>query len=443
MNFLQRSLAVFSNNPKTRIVSVLDIGSSKITCLIVKLIADENLSYLYGRTHRLEVLGFGCAVSAGIKAGVVVNMQEAENSIRQAVSAAERMCGVTIDSVIVGMSSTQTKIIHRREYVETANNEVRKADIDKALQRAISRDVPLDDCILNIRPLKYYLDNAIAVTDPVGMRSSQLGVEVQLLLSNINALRNLEACIGNACLGVEAVVVSSFASGLAALMEEEAKLGAVCIDLGAQTTSASVFLNGDFIHSESVPVGSDHITRDLAEVLHINLSEAEHLKLHKGYYLNDKFLNFDINPVDIYSETSIDQCSELMLSKIIAARVHETLELLFRRLYNANCGRALRRCVVLTGGGSLLPGLVEGVQQLVGGKVRLGRPLGVGGSADIVRSAAFSSVVGLVVYPQLMQLSNGAISGFHSNKYVMHSETENLDRSSLYRVGKWFKESFG
>lgn len=244
--FFDKALSFRTHTQKTRILSVLDIGSSKIACMIVRLTPCNDLTYLYGRTHQIEILGFGCRQSSGIKNGIIVDLDKAEQAIRSVVDIAERMAGLFIDSLIVNIPSSCVKSSVRRSHIMIAG-EVTEKHLEEGLRQIIDKDMNGSSCVLQVLPLRYYLDNTVLVEYPIGMAANSLGIDVHVLTVDSAPLRNLELCINRAHLSVQAVVPSSFASGISSLMADEARLGAVCIDMGAGTTEAAVFIQYSYV----------------------------------------------------------------------------------------------------------------------------------------------------------------------------------------------------
>ncbi|WP_375704013.1 cell division protein FtsA, partial [Bartonella sp. AD328YNZD] len=217
---------------KTRYLTVLDIGSSKIVCLIACLRPLKHAHYLHGRTHSTEILGFGVQRSRGIKSGVVMDMFAAEQSIRLAVDAAEKMAGLVVDSVIVNFSSSRLQSALINGMVHLNGREVTKRDMRMAFSDVSRKAFDAERHVMHSVPVSYVLDGEKGISDPIGMAGETFGVDVHVVTAETASLRNLETCINRAHLSVEAMVATPFASGLAVLMNDEARLGAACIDFG-------------------------------------------------------------------------------------------------------------------------------------------------------------------------------------------------------------------
>ncbi|CAF27904.1 Cell division protein ftsA [Bartonella henselae str. Houston-1] len=425
-----------SGGRKTRFLTVLDVGSSKIVCLIACLRPLKHAHYLHGRTHSMEILGFGVQRSRGIKSGVVMDIFAAEQSIRLAVDAAEKMAGLVVDSVIVNFSSSRLQSALINGVVSLNGREVTKRDIRVAFADVSRKAFNAERHVVHSVPVSYVLDGDKGISDPVGMIGDFFGVDVHVVTAETAALRNLETCINRAHLSVEAMVVTPFASGLAVLMNDEAHLGAACIDFGGGTTTFSVFSEGKFVHANALAVGGHHVTLDVARGFSMSLPEAERLKVVYGSALvtsaDERHM---VNVTEIGNEHREIQYPRAVLGRIIRARVEEILEMVRDCLNRSGFGHIIGKRVILTGGASQLTGLPEMARTILGRNVRIGRPLGISRLPSLAKGAAFTSAVGLLIYPQLV--------GFEEKTMqvaVNHLSTGT--RGYFQRVGQWLRESF-
>ncbi|CDO47156.1 cell division protein FtsA [Bartonella henselae] len=425
-----------SGGRKTRFLTVLDVGSSKIVCLIACLRPLKHAHYLHGRTHSMEILGFGVQRSRGIKSGVVMDIFAAEQSIRLAVDAAEKMAGLVVDSVIVNFSSSRLQSALINGVVSLNGREVTKRDIRVAFADVSRKAFNAERHVVHSVPVSYVLDGDKGISDPVGMIGDLFGVDVHVVTAETAALRNLETCINRAHLSVEAMVVTPFASGLAVLMNDEAHLGAACIDFGGGTTTFSMFSEGKFVHADALAVGGHHVTLDVARGFSMSLPEAERLKVVYGSALvtsaDERHM---VNVTEIGNEHREIQYPRAVLGRIIRARVEEILEMVRDCLNRSGFGHIIGKRVILTGGASQLTGLPEMARTILGRNVRIGRPLGISRLPSLAKGAAFTSAVGLLIYPQLV--------GFEEKTMqvaVNHLSTGT--RGYFQRVGQWLRESF-
>ncbi len=425
------------SNKRSTMVSVLDIGSSKICCLIAKLKPREECQLLPGRTHEIEVLGIGHQRSHGIKSGVVIDLDAAEQSIRMAVDGAERMAGVTVDSLIVNLSSGRLASEAFSASVSLDGHEVEEIDIRQVLQAGSSHAIRDGRQVVHSIPIGFALDGDRGIRDPRGMMGDKLGVDMHVVNAESAPLRNLELCINRAHLSVETMVATPYASGLASLVDDETTMGCACIDLGGGTTTLSVFLEGQFVFADAIAVGGNHVTMDLARALSTRLDDAERLKVLHGSALPSVSDDRDIISVPPIGDDERDiahQIPRAQLTRVIRPRIEETLEMIRDRLNNSGFATAVGKRIVLTGGASQLTGLGEVARRVLARNVRLGRPMGVRGLPEAAKGPSFSTVVGLLIYPQIAHIEQFGNSG------VRQRIGERV--GAISRVGNWFKQSF-
>lgn len=440
------SLALLGNSDaKTRpfdrrpsIVSVLDVGSSKVCCLIARLTPRGTTEALPGRTHSIEVLGIGHQRSRGIKSGVVSNLDQAEQAIRHAVDAAERMAGVTIESLIVNLSCGRLASETYTASVALSNHAVEESDIGRVLAAGRRHSVTAGRSVVHSLPIGYSLDDDSMIADPRGMLGGRLGVDMHVLTADTPPLRNLELCINRCHLSIEMMVATPYASGLATLVDDESELGSACIDLGGGTTTLSVFMKGQFIHADAIAIGGRHITTDIARGFSARIEDAERLKTMHGSALPSVADDRDFLSVPPLSDDDGEVATQVprsALTRIVRPRVEEILELVRDRLNASGFAPLVGRRLVLTGGGSQLNGIVEAARRILARNVRLGRPMGISGMPEIARGPAFATVVGLLIYPQVAEMEQ--FDGGYET-YFAKTGTGGY----LARVGQWFKESF-
>jgi cell division protein FtsA len=422
---------------KSAILSVLDVGTSKVACLIARLMPAEASDTLRGRTHRCRILGIGHQRSRGIKAGAVIDMEEAENAIRLAVDAAERMAGVQVESVIVNLSGGRlgSQLYHAK--VPIGGKAVLDQDIQRALQAAASRTEQQGRALLHSLPTGFALDSTRGIRDPKGMIGDDLGADLHVVSCDTAAARNLMLAIERCHLNIEAMVATPYAAGLSALVDDEAEMGAALIDIGGGTTSIGVFSGGHLTHVDAIAVGGNHVTMDIARGQTIRLSDSERLKTLYGSCIS--------SPSDDRETISVAQVGEdgehpihvpkSHLVRIIRPRVEEILELVRDRLQTAGFGPQAGRRLVLTGGGAQLTGLPEAARRIISNQVRIGRPLGIQGLPESAKSPAFSAAVGLLVYPQV-----AGIEHFEPRRRIVMQATGTDGYMS--RMGRWLRESF-
>jgi cell division protein FtsA len=422
---------------QTGVVTVLDVGSTKISCVIARLKPREETAVLPGRTHHVEVLGIGHQRSRGVKSGVVVDLDAAEQSIRLAVDAAERMAGVTVESLIVNMSAGRLKSESFAAGIKLGGHEVDDSDINRVLAAGARQSMAVERQVVHSLPVSFTLDAERGIQDPRGMFGEQLGVDMHVLTADAAPLRNLELCINRAHLNVEMVVATPYASGLSALVEDEAQMGAACIDIGGGTTTIAIFNENKFVYADAIAVGGNHITMDIARGMSARLDEAERLKVKQGSALPSTADDRDmlsVLPIGDEDGEMPNQIPRAVLTRIIRARVEETLEIIRDRLNQSGYGQAIGKRIVLTGGGSQLQGLAEVARRILARNVRIGRPLGVAGLPEAARGPAFATTAGLLIYPQVAEFEISA---------ARYSARQKMTGTSgrIARMGNWLKES--
>ncbi len=422
---------------RSGVVTVLDVGSTKISCVIARLKPREESAVFPGRTHHVEVLGIGHQRSRGVKSGVVVDLDAAEQSIRLAVDAAERMAGVTVESLIVNMSAGRLKSESFAAGIKLGGHEVDESDINRVLAAGARQSMAAERQVVQSLPVSFTLDVERGIQDPRGMLGEQLGVDMHVLTADAAPLRNLELCVNRAHLNIEMVVATPYASGLAALVEDEAQMGAACIDIGGGTTTIAVFNENKFVFADAIAIGGNHITMDIARGLSTRVDEAERLKVKQGSALPstaDERDLLSVMPIGDEEGDAPNQIPRSVLTRIIRARVEETLEIVRDRLSQSGYGQAIGKRIVLTGGGSQLQGLAEVARRILARNIRVGRPLGVAGLPEAARGPAFATTAGLLIYPQVAEFEISA---------ARYSARQKLSGAGghIARMGNWLKES--
>ena len=422
---------------KSATLSVLDIGTSKVVCVVAELRPTDPAESLRGRTHLARIIGIGHQRSMGLKGGAIVDLEAAETAIRQAVHAAERMAKVEIQSVIVNLTGGRLGSEHFEAHVPVRGT-VGASEIHRVLDAASGHDMRQGRAVLHALPTGFSLDSQHHIVDPAGMVGERLGVDLHVVTSDGAAARNLMLAVERCHLDVEAVVATPYASGLSALVDDEAEMGCAVVDMGGGTTSVGVFANGHLVHVDAIAVGGHHVTMDIARGLTTRVAAAERLKTLYGSAIPSSADERDMIAVPQVDEDERDVPNHLPKShlvRIIKPRVEEVLELVRDRLKGAGFAAQAGRRVVLTGGASQLVGLPETARRILQGQVRVGRPLGIKGLPEAAKGPAFSAVVGLLVYPQVAHIeyfeprSSGLFQSTGTDGYIS-------------RVGRWIRESF-
>jgi len=424
-------------SPRRSVVAAaLDVGSSKIVCLIARLCPHAPQQVLQRRSHSIEVIGFGHTFARGTKAGTVVNLAQAEEAIRQAVDAAERMAGVEIASVVLSVSSGRLASELFAAEVDIIGSAVAESDVARVLAAGSRHSLRDGRAVLHSLPVGYSLDGVSGIRDPRGMLGRHFGVDMHVATTEIAAARNLMLAVERCHLEVEAMVASPYVAGLAVLADDEADLGAAIIDMGAGTTTIAAFQAGRLIHVDGFALGGHHVTMDLARGLNARIADAERIKTLYGTVFSGGSDERDVITVPPLNEHEREQAqfvSRATLVTIIKPRVEEILEMVRDRLAASPIAADRRSHVVITGGASQLNGLPELATRMLGRPVRLGRPLGIAGAPEAAKGPAFAVAAGLLVYPQAAHLEH-----FEMRKRQLMTGTGGY----FARVGRWLRESF-
>lgn len=421
---------------RQRVVAALDIGTSKICCLIAKTWSAPDWLEVASDGIQFEVLGFGHHRAEGLKGGMVTHLDRAEHCIRSAVDAAERMAGVIVEEAHVAVTCGRLKSESFSASVALPSGAVREDDTLRIIAGARQYAAREKRMVLHALPTGYRLDDHYGIRDPLGMCGERLGIDIHAVTADEVAIRNLSLCVERCHLGVSGLVAAPYASALAVVTPDEAKLGVACIDFGAGTTTLSVFSDGHFIHTDAIALGGVGITTDIARAHTAPLEHAERLKtLHGSAFAtpSDERAIITFPSVGEGQRGLMNQITKAQLAVIIRPRVEEILDLMRRRL--AACAHASEaaQTIVLTGGGSQLTGLSELASNMFGRPVRLGRPRTLNGLPDAVAGPDFAGAVGL-----LKQWARGddKLSGRAEQRFL------GTGTGYLARVSEWIRDNF-
>lgn len=407
-----------------RIIVGLDIGTTKI-CTVIGEVASDGV---------LDIIGEGTVPSDGLRKGVVVNLERTISAVRQSVAAAQRVAGVEVDSAWVGVAGSHLKALTSHGMTAIRRGyEVTRADIDRTIENA--RAVPLEANmeVLHVIPQEYVVDGNDGIKDPIGMSGVRLEVDVHIVAGAQGPLQNLKRCASDANIAVDGLVVQALASGLAVLNNGEQELTTLLIDIGGGTTDIGVFRRGTLAHSAVISLGGDHITQDISQLLRIPPDEAERVKRRYGVALPE-LADRDVE-LEVANPNYTASISTFELAQVIKPRVVEILDFV-RRDIEQRMGalELLAGNVVITGGASLMPGVEQVANERFRLPVRIGKPDGVSGLADVVASPAHATAVGLVRYG----MAQAPDFGNPSRK----QRTDNDDEGLVARIKKVLKDFF-
>jgi len=422
---------------RSALIAALDVGSSKVVCLIARLRPHGPQQVLTRRSHSIEVIGFGHTGARGMKAGSVVNLTQAELAIRHAVDAAEHMAAVEIESVVLSLSAGRLGSELFAADVGIVGAAVSDGDIARVLAAGSRHSSREGRVVLHSLPVGYAIDGVDGIRDPRGMLGSRFGVDMHVVTTDNAAARNLMLAVERCHLDVEAMVASPYMAGLAVLADDEADLGAAVVDMGAGTTTMAVFLNGRQVHVDGFALGGHHVTMDVARGLNTRVGDAERIKTLYGSVLaggSDERDMITVPPLDDDEREQAQFVSRATLVGIIKPRVEEILEMVRDRLAASPLAAERRGHVVLSGGASQLAGLPDLASRILSRPVRIGRPLGIAGAPEAAKGPAFAVAAGLLVYPQAA----------HFEHFEPRRRRQLMTGTGGYfaRVGRWLRESF-
>jgi cell division protein FtsA len=447
MKFLKDWLFAQPRVASGDIFAALDIGSSKIACLIARSEHDGPP----------RVVGIGHQLSEGMRQGGVSNMEALQYAVGQAVSAAEQMAGENIQRVTVNISgahlASQTVDIelplNGREVIE--NDIARIAAQGQTMAPEDQHSQPLE--LLHTIPVSYALDGQKGIRDPLGMTGVSLHAQMHLIAAGFGPVRTLATAIARCHLDVDQIVAAPYASGLACLVEDEMDLGSLVVDMGAGTTGYAVFFDGNIVFAGGIAMGGAHVTSDIARGLTTSVANAERLKTLYGNAIQSPMDERESIDVPLVGEEAPENANHLPKShliRIIQPRIEETFEILRARMDKSGFNEIAGRRVVLTGGASQLPGVRELAQRMLDKQVRLGRPLRVArpstlssrsggtsftGLAESTSGPAFATTAGLLAIAMQPELASSAGASTFTNRAL------GSGGSALNRIGLWLKQS--
>jgi cell division protein FtsA len=371
-------------------IGVLDIGTTKIVCVIGRVESD-------GTTR---ALGFGWQRARGVRNGGIVDIEEAERAIRGAVGQAENEADQRLKSITVNLSCGQPESRLFNVQWPVNGRAVTEADVRRVLLEGRARAATDGRDIIHALPLGFAADDAQGIDDPRGLHCDMLTARVHVVDALHTALLNLSGCLHRCDLEIADIVSAPLAAGMATLVEDERLLGATVIDMGGGTTGMAVFAEGQLQHTAQLPIGGTHVTNDIARVLSTPVTHAERLKTLYGSAQASPDDEKEMLPVPLVGEEDhhILKVPRSMVVNIIKPRVEETFELVKERLESSGLGRTAGGRVVLTGGASQLSGAREMATRILGRTVRHGRPATLRGLPDSATGPAFATAVGLLAW---------------------------------------------
>lgn len=412
------------------LIAGLDIGTSAIRMAVGQLAVYEEGE----RETELQILGAAEAPSAGVHKGVINSIEDVVSSVSSCLERTERMVGAPIDSAWVGisglhiMSQTSKGVIA----VSKPENEITEADVTRAIEAARAIATPLNYEVLHVLPKNFSIDGQGTVKDPVGMTGIRLEVDAQIILGSSSQIKNLTKAVYRTGLNIDDLVLSILATAEAVVTPRQKEIGVAVVNLGVSTTSLAVFEAGEVLHTAVIPLGSEHITNDIAIGLRTTIDIAEATKIRYGDCLAKEISKRE--EIDLLELGAPDHelVKKQYVSEIIEARVEEIFQKIDQELVRIKRSGLLPAGIVFTGGGAKLPGLVEVAKQRLRLPALVGYPLNIVGVTDKVNDLSFVTAVGLVKWGSEASSYAGGAAGRRRGAFRKFSDASR-------QIKKWFK----
>lgn len=405
------------------IIAGLDLGTTKV-CAIVAEQTDDGL----------DIIGIGSVPSKGLKKGVVVNIESTVQAIRAAVEQAETMAGVEINTVYAGIAGSHVRGMNQKGVAAIQTREVSHEDVARVLEQAKAIPLPGDRQVLHVLPQEYIVDEQDGIKEPVGMSGVRLEARVHVVTAAATSLANITKCAERCGLYVPELVLQPLASADAVLSPDEKEIGGVLIDIGGGTTDLIIYVDGAVVHTSVIPIGGINLTSDIATGLRTPMAEAERIKIKYGCAATSMVEDDENIEVPSVGGRAPRILPRRVLCDIIEPRVEEIFAACRHVIVETGYAEMLASGAVITGGATLLDGMPELAEQVMGIPVRRAAPTGVGGLIDVVRSPAYSTGVGLVKYGA----SRLAASAEEPEPRELVERRPTLGS----RLGSWFREVF-
>ena len=405
---------------KNSLVVGLDIGTSKV-CAVVGEMTERGV----------EIIGVGSHSSHGLRKGVVINIESTVESITRAVEEAELMAGCEINSVFTGIAGGHIKGFNSHGIVAVKNKEVSSRDVERVIDAAKAVAIPMDREVLHILPQEYIIDDQDGIKEPLGMSGVRLEAKVHIVTGAVTSAQNIIKCCNRTGLNVADIVLEPLASSEAVLTPEERELGVALLDMGGGTTDIALFHDGAVKHTAVLAIGGNHLTSDIAAGLRTPIGEAERIKQRYGCARTSMVAKDERLEVPSAAGRSTRTLSRHILCEIIEPRLEETFQLIHREIARSGYEGSLASGMVMTGGSTLLPGMVDMAEEIFGMPARLGVPAHVGGLIDVVSSPIYATGVGLVLYGMKRQ-----------DKTFFRIREDNIFGKVKNRMVDWFSEFF-
>jgi cell division protein FtsA len=411
--------------PKERVVCSLDIGSAKIRTIIAVVDGADS-------DRRVpSVIGVGLSPSLGMRKGQVIDVEELIHNIISSLEDAERMAGVPVNHVFVGLSGAHIESFDSRGVIAISGSEITVDDVARVLEAAQAVSIPQNRRILHIEPKSYAVDEQRGIKNPTGMTGIRLEVEAHIITGHVQHVKNLEKSIDQAGVDVDALVPATIAAPEAVLTKRQKELGVVVIDIGAGCTSLAVFEEGTILHSVSIPVAGESVTNDIAIGLRTSVDTAEKIKIEFGSVLPQEMNEREMIDLSTVSKVDTQTVSKKYMAEIMQARYYEIFSLIKEQLQQIGKSGMLPAGAVLTGAAVKTPGVLDLARDVLGLPVQMGFPVEIGGVIEKVDDPAYATALGALVW------------GIREEERGFFAQTGNFQMGrTVKQVGTWIKSLF-
>lgn len=410
--------------PKSELIVGLDIGTTKISVVVGEINEHGNIN----------IVGVGNSPSTGLRKGVVVNIEQTVQSIRQAIEEAEAMVGCTIGSVYAGIAGSHIKGTNSHGVIAIKGNEVNQKDVERVLDAAKAVAIPMDREVIHILPQEYIVDDQHGIIEPLGMSGVRLEVNVHIVTGSVTSAQNILRSCQKSDLDVTDIVLEALASSKAILTDEEREIGVAIVDIGGGTSDIAIFADNAIKYTGAVPLGGQNLTNDIAFGLRTPISAAEKIKIKYGCCLGEMVSADETIEVPSVGGRPSRQVARQVLAAICEPRMEEILFHINQELERSGYKRKIGAGVVLTGGGALIEGAQELAEQIFGLPTRIGSPQNLGGGfTEMVNNPKYATAVGLLFY-------GAENEGMTEPIFTEASDDANVFGKLLNHMKKWFSE---
>ncbi|MFT6352242.1 MAG: cell division protein FtsA [Neptuniibacter pectenicola] len=408
----------------SNMIVALDIGTSKVVCLVGEVNVDNTI----------DIVGIGSHPSRGLKKGVVVNIESTVSSIQRAVEEAELMAGCKIHSVAVGIAGSHISSLNSHGIVAVREGEVTEFDLERVIDAARAVAIPADQKILHILPQEYEIDSSEGIREPLGMSGVRLEAKVHLVTGSVNAAQNIEKCVRRCGLDVDNIVLEQLASSYSVLTEDEKELGVCMVDIGGGTSDIAIFTGGSIRHTAVIPIAGDQVTNDIAMALRTPMQHAEDIKIKYACALAQLAAPDEMVNVPGVGDRPARTLSRQSLAEVVEPRYEELFNMIQTELRRSGFEELVAAGIVLTGGTSKMEGAVELAEEVFHMPVRLASPQGTRGMDDILGNPVYATSMGLLQYAHDDQGGEPA--------QVVEVDVIERQASMLNKMKTWFQGNF-